>query len=863
MKPKTDKPLQFAFVCPLQSGLHARPASHLAEAANQFVGKCVLTNQRNGVVADCKSVLGIIAADVRHGDSCTIQTSGSDQEASNKALRKFVNEVLPGCDVPLPASSAPTAARVFPRALRSAQAKFIIGNPLSRGIGRGKVVNIKRMSLQPQPEIEPAPDHQLEFERLHEAVKAVRDRLGEKLKYSVTPTGSAILQADLAIASDVVLLEKLSQEVRRGKSAAQAIVETGEFYMRLLDNSENEYIRQRSIDIEEICVQMLQEVGGARAESPLELREPSVLVAETLGPQQLLALDRRLLKALVLEESGNTSHTAILARSLGIPTLAGVLNARIALPSGIEVVVDAVRGYAIPQPSSDIYKFYERETRTWQRRKEAWEQRSGESGITADGRRLEVGANASSVEELTLAFDNGADGIGLFRTEMLFLGREGPPTEEEQFAVYAAAARNAGSRPVIVRTFDIGGDKRVPYLNLPAEENPFLGARGVRLYAKHHDLLQTQLRAILRASTSGDLQIMAPMITSVDEILEFKQAVRQAQQDLAQNGAVFRPDVKIGIMVEVPAVAFQLERFCEAVDFFSIGTNDLAQYFFAADRTSVEVASLLNCREPAFLRFLSHIVDQIRGAGKWIGVCGEMAADRRNLPLLIGLGLDEISVPAAEVFDCKRTIAMYQSSDCVDLLARAMDCRNGLEVDEFLSSQSASKSVPLLTDELVLLTSTSQTKEQVIQEIVDAFYVSGRTDDRDVMEEALWARETEYSTGLGHGFAIPHCKTDAVLANSICILRLKDPIDWDSIQGERVRMVVTLAMRKSESTNSHMQVFSSLARKLDEDTFRESLLALQTPEQITAYLSEQLGLVPSPEPVHSSGSGQATQNNRD
>lgn len=859
MTPETGKPLQFAFVCPLLSGLHARPASHLAEAANQFTGDSVLTNKRNGIVADCKSVLGIIAADVRYGDHCIIQTGGLDQVESEAALRKFVTEVLPGCDVPLPAPNAPEASRVFPRSLRAAKAKFIVGTPLSRGIGQGKVVNVKRMSLHAETPL--ALNEQLEFARLQEAVQTVRNRLGEQLKYSLTPTGSAILQADLAIASDVVLLQKLSEQVRHGRSAAQAIVETGEYYMKMLENSENEYIRHRSVDIEEICLQLLHEVGGAQTVTPLELREPSVLVADTLGPQQLLALDRQRLSALVLEESANTSHTAILARSLGIPALTGVSNGRLALPSGTDVVVDAIRGFAVPHPSPAVYKFYERERQTLHRRKEAWEQRAGELGGTADGRRLEVGANASSVEELTLAFDNGADGIGLFRTEMLFLGREDAPSEEEQFAVYAAAARNAGSRPVIIRTFDIGGDKKVPYLNLKHEENPFLGFRGVRLYQQHAELLQIQLRAILRASAFGAVQIMAPMIASVDEILEFKQAVRQAQQKLAQNGSSFRTDVKIGIMIEIPAVAFHLESLCDEVDFFSIGTNDLSQYFFAADRTNSQVASLLNCREPSFLRFLAQIVDQIRPTGKWVGMCGEMAADRRTLALLVGLGLDEISVPAAEVFDCKRALATYQSGDCVDLLARATDSRSVLQVDELLTSQLLSQNIPLLPEDLVLLTSTSKTKEEVLQEIVDAFYVSGRTDDRDSMEEALWARESEYSTGLGHGFAIPHCKTDAVRANSICILRLEEPIDWDSIQGERVRMVVTLAMRKSESTNSHMQVFSSLARKLDEETFRQSLLNFQSPEQVTAYLSEQLGLLASPEPVNSSPSQQATHRN--
>ena len=425
---------------------------------------------------------------------------------------------------------------------------------------------------------------------------------------------------------------------------------------------------------------------------------------------------------------------------------------------------------------------------------------------------------------------------------MIFLGRERAPSEEEQFAIYSEAARSAGGRPVIIRTFDIGGDKQAPYLNLPREENPFLGYRGIRIYSEHHELLQSQLRAILRASAVGPVQIMAPMIAIRDEVVAFKASINQAKQDLSQRGILFQPDVKVGLMVEVPSVAFALDGLCEEVDFFSIGTNDLAQYFFAADRGNPGVASRFSVRHPAFLHFLARLVEQIRKNGKWVGMCGEMAAELRNLPLLLGLGLDEISVPAADVLEFKRSVSWLRAADCSDLLDRAIRCAKSGEVEDLLTVQQSHQVEPLLSDELVLLDSTSRTKEEVIQEMVDSFYISCRTHDRDLVEEALWAREAEYSTGLGHGFAIPHCKTDALTANSICILRLVEPIDWDSIHGEPVRMVVLLALRKSDATNTHMQVFSSLARKLDDEDFRQQLLKLETAKQVTEYLASQLGL---------------------
>jgi fructose-specific PTS system IIA-like component len=335
---------------------------------------------------------------------------------------------------------------------------------------------------------------------------------------------------------------------------------------------------------------------------------------------------------------------------------------------------------------------------------------------------------------------------------------------------------------------------------------------------------------------------MAPMIATREEVVAFKASVNRARRDLSERGIPFQPDVKIGIMVEVPAVAFALDDLCEQLDFFSIGTNDLAQYFFAADRGNASVASRFSVRHPAFLRFLAQLVEQIRKNGKWVGMCGEMAADLRNLPILLGLGLDEISVPAAEVLDFKRAISWLRAADCSALLHRAIGCAQTADVEDLLATQPSHQAEPLLSDELVLLGSTSRTKEEVIHEMVDSFFISCRTHDRDLVEEALWAREAEYSTGLGHGFAIPHCKTDAVTANSICILRLVDPIDWDSIHGEQVRVVVLLALRESDATNTHMQVFSSLARKLDDEDFRQQLLKLETAKQVTEYLANQLGL---------------------
>jgi multiphosphoryl transfer protein len=841
MSDRNHKSLELFFPCPLASGLHARPASHLAEVANQFSSECSLTNLRNGLVANAKSVLGIISADIRHNDRCLLLVSGADERAAHKSLQAFVHEALPKCDVPLVDVATSSRGNSLPRVLKAAGAVSISGVPISRGIGQGQVVVLRRMSLPEKAGSRKAatnPNHELDL--IRNGLASVRHQILEKLKYSLTPVGSAVLQADLAMASDVLLLEKLTELVLSGKSAAQAVVETAEHFIDLLGHSESEYIRQRSADIEEICMQLLEEVCDESPTQSVSLNEPSVLVAESLGPQQLLQLDRRWLKALVLEHSAGTSHAAILARSLGIPTLAAVRNARLLLTPGREIVVDAHRGLLIPQLSAAVRRFYEREQRTLDLRKTAWS-RDMQNAAETNSESIDVAANASSGEESIVAFGNGADGIGLFRTEMIFLGRDDPPSEQEQFAIYSEVVRAAEGRPVIIRTLDIGGDKKVAYLNLPEEDNPFLGCRGARIYADHWPVLQAQLRAIVRASTAGRVHIMAPMITSAEEIIEFKAAIAEAKKSLTQEGVPFDSEIKIGVMLEVPALAFSLDRICPEVDFLSIGTNDLSQYFFAADRSNANVSSRFSVRHPAFLRFLEQISQQVHFHQKWLGLCGDMAANIQNLPIFLGLDLDEISIPGAEIHEFKRALSKLDRDECRSVLARSLACKSASEVDELLTAQHGQTQESLVSENLVVLGSTSRTKEEVIQEMVDAFYIADRTTDRHLLEEALWAREEVYSTGLGFGFATPHCKTDAVTSDAICVLRLNDPIHWDAVDGEPVGMVVLLALRDSESATTHMQVFSALARKLMNEEFRHNLLRAETAGAVTAYLREELG----------------------
>ncbi len=842
MTQRTSTSLEFAFVCSLSDGLHARPASHLAEVANDFASDSFLTNLRTGSVQSLKSVLAIISADVRQGDHCSVQVRGSDEQAALAALLRFIEQALPGCDVPLAGISPASGNGMLPRILLAAEVRCCFGSPVSPGVGQGKVVLLNGMKLPKTLHERVVTDLPAELERIKRALAAVRSRIREKLTQPRSFPETAILQADLAIAGDVSFAQKLMEHVSRGKSAGQAVVEAGEFFIELLRHSNSEYIRERALDVEEICLQLLEEIYGADFQAAaIELREPSVVVVETLAPQQLLGLDRRWLQALVLEYSGATSHAVILARSLGVPTLVGVKNARLMLMTGQEVVVDAVRGFVVTEVSPAVRRFYDRERKTLGERQKFLPLKTTGPAVTTDGKTVEVAANASSYEEVSRAFENGADGIGLFRTEAAFLERDHAPSEEEQFAIYSAAARAAAGRPVIIRTFDLGGDKAAPYLNLPQEDNPFLGYRGVRIYAEHRELLQVQLRAILRASALGKVQIMVPMISSFEEVLRFKAEISEAKRDLARKGIAFQPDVKVGIMIEVPSAGFILDQLCTEVDFFSLGTNDLNQYFLAADRDSPKVTELSNVLHPGFLRFLRQIVREIHEAGKWVGMCGEMAAEIRNLPLLVGLGLDEISLPAAGIPAVKRAISQLSAADNRRVLADIIACQDKTELEDLLEkAQPSWAAQPLLSRELVRLDSEAANKEEAMKEIVDAFYIAGRTGNRQRLEEALWSREAVYSTGLGYGFAAPHCKTEAVTADSIGVLKLRQPIEWGSVDSEPVNMIILIAMRESQLANRHMQVFSKLARQLMNEEFRRHLLAVENAHDMATYLAEQL-----------------------
>ncbi|MGC3960725.1 MAG: phosphoenolpyruvate--protein phosphotransferase [Verrucomicrobiota bacterium] len=711
------------------------------------------------------------------------------------------------------------------------------------GIGRGRIIRIGGLRVPHTIALNGATDFAAEVRKVDTALAALVNDYEDRLPRHESRLEIQLLKAHRSIARDPEFRAKLHGFLRNNqRTAAGAIVDVENHFTALLAKADSVLLRERALDVQDVCFQLLRQIHGKSAViAEVQLTADSIIVAETLTPGQFLALNRNFLKGLVLGHAGSTSHTVILARSFGIPTLTGVTDLAFDCSPSDEAIVDAECGLLLTALTEATRRYYAMEDRRLAERQIRLRHYANRPAHTPDGHHVEIGGNIGTAAEAIAAFAAGAEGIGLFRTEMLFFDRDTPPTEEEQYVEYCKALQAAGERPVITRTLDIGGDKPLAYLHLPAEDNPFLGYRAVRIYPEYETLFRSQIRALVRASAHGTLKVLIPMVTTPEEILWAKYVIREEQNRCRTAGLAFDPDMAIGAMIEVPAAAFQLDALCRELDFFSIGSNDLLQYFAGADRANPRLAKLYDPLQPAFLRLLKKVVSEARAEGKWIGLCGEMGGHSEYLPILMGLGLDEISAAPSLVTALKAEVALWPLNVCRELVERALACVTPGEVRRLLDEFAARRPAPLVDPELVIIESTSTTKEEVIKEAVDRLYVLGRTQQPRALEQALWQRESVYSTGFGHGFAIPHCKTSTVTANSLVLMRLRTPVAWGSLDGEPVQTVLLLTIRESDQANGHMNVFSKLARKVMHEDFREHLSRAPDPAVACALLTGVLG----------------------
>jgi fructose-specific PTS system IIA-like component len=837
-------PIEYQFTCTLRNGLHARPASILSETARAFRAAITLRKAVGSSTADARSVLSLVALDATLGDQLILAAEGDDAASAMKTLRETIESRLAEGDEVLAPSSQPASSLTpLPRGLRDA--KGVCGRSACSGIGAGIALVINGLSL-PESAMNARPESvESELAAAARAVTQVRSTLQARAGTAIAKTEREVLKAHAEIADDPALVGHINARILSGRTAPQAIFDAAAEFSSKLRCAASDYIRERVIDVHDVCMQLIGSLlGDAAAGLSHTLTHDSVVIADSLTANQLLGLDHTRLKALVLGSIGATSHTVILARSMGIPTVINLNDvARLAAP-GDRVLVDGNSGWVFVRPDQPTERYFERKQRTHAELTRRATPLAASVASTIDGVQLEVGANAAGPRDAAVAFKNGADGIGLLRTELMFLEREAAPDEAEQFEAYAEIARTAAGKPVIIRTFDIGGDKPATYMNLPKEENPFLGVRGLRLYAKYPAMIRSQLRAIVRASAFGKLKVMAPMVSTVEEAIAFKRDVRDVQNELHNQGVAFDASMPVGVMVEVPSVALIMDELCDEVDFFSIGSNDLLQYSMAVDRGNAGVASLYSSRQPSFIRLLKIIVDRAKAKGRWIGVCGEMAGDEINLPLLVGLGIDEISVAPGDILKLKSAVAQADAAKCRSLFTAAAAKRSVELVESCLREGPwrGETARGIVSEDLINLTSDACSKDEAIRDAVDLLTLSGRTTRPEAVEEAIWAREATYSTGLGYGCAIPHCKTDALSSPALVAVRLGSPVEWGSSDGQPVRMVLALIVPSSDSAGTHMKIFAKLARRLMHDEFRDRLTASGDAAELATFLRSELGI---------------------
>lgn len=833
-------PLKRQFICCLPSGMHARPASLLEATAREFASEIILVNERNGRAINAKSVLAIISADIRDKDACTLNIRGPDEQEANVALSAYIDEKLPHCDDATTATTKIGSKPDLPVMVRGEGVRVYRGAGVVGGVAFGRIIRVGAFKIPATLLKTAVTDVNAELAKLELGLQKLiefydRRATGTKKKIELD-----LIAAHRAMARDMEFQRQLRSAIlERHQTAAGAIGEAEKHFSNMLGSTGSVVLQERALDIQDICFGLLKHIyGEASGREQIQLESDAIIVAEALTPGQFLGLDRNFLKGLALASAGTTSHTVILARSFGIPTLTGVHEiAGIVRLENEEAVLDAEGGTLLTNLTEGGRRYYAMEQKRFGDRQARVQRFTMCPAETRDGHPIEIGANIATAEEASAAFVAGAEGVGLFRTEMLFLDRDSTPDETEQFEIYRRTLAAAGNRAVIIRTLDAGGDKPLCYLDLPEEENPFLGIRGVRLYAKFEALFRTQVRALVRASAHGKLKLLLPMIATVDEARWTKKIILDEQQKCAVEKIPFDPRMPVGAMVEVPSAAFIIDALSREMDFFSIGANDLLQYCMAADRGNAGMKSLYDPLQPAFLRLLKQIVDAAKANKRWIGLCGEAAGE--FLPLMIGLGLDEIGVSTPRIAGLKAQAAELSYEDCRQLLAAAVDSVTAEEVAALLKQFAVQRTVPLTESDLMVFNSDAQTREEAIKQAADRLYVTGRTENSRAVEEAVWEREQTYSTGFGNGFAIPHCKTDAIRFSSLAILKLRTPVGWNSLDGQPVRVAVLFAAVEN-GANEHMKIFAKLARLMMDDHFRERIENETDPDALCDFLCDTL-----------------------
>ncbi len=562
----------------------------------------------------------------------------------------------------------------------------------SKGYGIGRAVIYKEADLKYEKKSGCDPKEQKErLEKALETFFSRNEALHKKAAKTAGDAAAEIIMGHIMMMKDPYMCSEIEKLIDSGKCAEEGVETVCDTFIAMFSSVDDEMTRQRAADVRDIKKEMLSILLGIQTVDLSNLPKDTVLVAEELTPSMTACIDKSNVVGFVTEVGSKTSHAAILARAMEIPAVLSLKNACEVIKSGQLTVVDGVKGEVITEPSNDVTAEYIRLRVDFDKEKAALKKFAGKETVTADGQKVMLFANIGTPDDALKVSEYDGEGIGLFRTEFLFMDRTSAPDEQEQFEAYKKALTVMKGKTVVIRTLDVGGDKDIPYMNLEKEENPFLGFRAVRYCLKNPEFYKTQLRALLRAGVYGDLWIMVPLVTGVDELRAVKALLSQAESELESEGVSYKKDINVGVMIETPAAALTADIFAKEADFFSIGTNDLTGYTMAADRGNANVAYLYSPFNPSVLRSIKYIISEAKKAGITVGMCGEGAADPMLIPLLISFGLDEYSVTPTSVLATRREISKWSKADADEIADRVMSLSTEREVVSELERAAAQK----------------------------------------------------------------------------------------------------------------------------------------------------------------------------
>jgi multiphosphoryl transfer protein len=822
--------------CEFNNGIHARPASFLAEFCQQFNSDIKIKRLDSYEFQNAKSAISIVGLNILYNDDFVVSVHGEDEKIASKNIEEYMNGEWISCDDNNEEESVNQDVNYLPEIFKTTGQSYIKGRSVVPGIAISSLERLKDSTL--------GTDYffgidkgskQDEIGNFDKARSNAIAELQSKLSRS-DDNERNLIKFQIQFISDEEIKSKVYCQIYNGYSALEAINKVVEFYVEQFRNSPSEYIRQRDVDAYDIGYRLMSYID----DKIVGLIKPVVdheciLLCKTLTPGQFLSLDKSKIKGLVISNIGETSHTIILAKAYGIPTLINVDDSLFSKTIDTQVVLDGYLGICVYQVKDRIKTYYDHELTTYEKVKEINDQYTHNVTYTKDQQRVEIAANIINAEECEAAFRNGAESIGLLRTEMMYIDSDTCPTKDQILNQINDILSYTNGHQIIVRTLDIGGDKPAKYIDFGEESNPFLGYRGIRIYKDNYNIFKELIESLLLAKSQDNIRIMVPMISCLEEVVWFKNEIEKIKSELDIN-----KKIEIGIMIEVPSIAFMLESCCKIVDFFSIGTNDLMQYFMAADRENSKISYLYNRYNPAFVKFLNNIIGTVKKNEKWIGVCGELASDPDFTKLLVGMGVDELSVGCSSVPRVKRHVANLQGNKCRDLLNNIINLETSDEIGNAVKDAECGNSkYEIICKENIHAGLDFIDKDSAIKYLVDNLYINNFTKNKYSLEQDIWNREKTYSTDIGFGFAIPHTKSNNIEKTSISICKLNKPIKWGE---QEVSIIIMLTIKDGDNSaaNEHMKIFSLLARKIMNSDFRDSLSACKSNADIEILMKTSL-----------------------